>query len=137
MPVVDGLRVVRSPIQGYGVIATRPFGAGAVVAEVEGVVWRAGEAVDDRYSLEIEPGLFLDMVDQTRFVNHSCEPNVTLRKGVVEGEPWARLVALRDLRPGEELTYDYAFSEQYAEPCRCGSASCCGRIVDRAPTGDR
>ncbi len=131
MPHLDGLRVVRSSIHGYGVVATRPRAAGEVLAEVDGVAWREGEAVDDTYSLAIAPGVYFDMVDQTRWINHSCDPNASVRKGVdAGGRPWASIVALRDLAVGEELAYDYAFPPELAQPCSCGSPRCRGRIVD-------
>ena len=57
------------------------------------------------------------------FVNHSCDPNCGLRfleTGIV-------LTAIRPILPNEEITFDYA-STQNAYPCRflceCGSKSC-------------
>jgi SET domain-containing protein len=129
MPLLHGLVVVRSGIHGYGVAATRPWAVGEVLADVDGVVWRQGEAVDDRYSLFIAPGLFFDMVDQTRWINHSCAPNAGVEKGVEpDGRVWARLVARRPLAVGDEVTYDYAFPDELAEPCTCGAATCRGQI---------
>ena len=126
-----GLQVIRSSIDGYGVIAERPFAEDEIVAEVDGVAWREGDGVDDRYSLKIMDGLYFDMVDQTRWINHSCDPNCDVDMGVdQDGQPWARIVALRHIRKGEEITYDYAFPAHLAEPCRCGSANCRGAIVD-------
>ena len=126
-----GLQVIRSSIDGYGVIAERPFAEDEIVAEVDGVAWREGDGVDDRYSLKIMDGLYFDMVDQTRWINHSCDPNCDVDMGVdQDGQPWARIVALRPIRKGEEITYDYAFPAHLAEPCRCGSANCRGAIVD-------
>lgn len=131
MPHLTGLRVVRSSIDGYGVIATRPFAAGELLADVDGVAWRDGDGVDDRYSLWIEDGLYFDMVDQTRWINHSCDPNAGLETGVTaDGEVWAKIVALRPIVVGEELNYDYAFPAHLAEPCRCGSSRCRGQIID-------
>ena len=131
MPHLSGLRVVRSAIDGYGVITTRPFAAGEVIAEVDGVAWREGEAVDDRYSLWIEDGLYFDMVDQTRWINHSCDPNAELDTAVSEsGEVSARIVAKRAIPAGQEIAYDYAFPVHLAEPCRCGSPLCRGQIID-------
>lgn len=125
------LCVVRSPIHGYGVIAKRDFRAGQTIAGVEGIVWRAPEKRDDTYSLLIRPGLFLDLVDETRWINHSCDPNASIKSGVgVLGDVWARLVAKRAVRADEELTYDYAFPRELAVPCRCGAANCRGLIVD-------
>ena len=68
-----------------------------------------------------------------RFLNHSCEPNCApiVERGRVYIE------AARDIRPGEELTYEYAFrregsadeekEERYA--CRCGARRCRGTLL--------
>lgn len=131
MPLIPGLQVVRSAIDGYGVIAKRPFAADELIAEVDGIAWHASEDVDDRYSLKITDDILFDMVDQTRWINHSCDPNAGVEVGLDEsGKPWARIVALRDIRVGEEIAYDYAFPAELAEPCRCGAANCRGRIID-------
>jgi hypothetical protein len=142
MPRISGLKVIRSPIDGYGVVATRPFAAGELVADVDGVAWRDGDGVDDRYSLFIDEGLYFDMVDQTRWINHSCDPNAGLDVGVrpEDGAVWARILARRPIAVGEEISYDYAFPAHLAEPCRCGSPRCRGQIIDEdelAAGGDR
>jgi hypothetical protein len=132
MARIPGLRVVQSKVAGYGVVATRTFKQGAVIADVEGVLWRAGERHDDTHSLILEPGVFFDMVDQTRWLNHSCEPNVVVEAGITRrGNGWAQLQALRLIRPGEELCFDYALPPELKEPCRCGTRSCRGWIVER------
>ena len=56
--------------------------------------------------------------------NHSCEANT--------GYVGLNVVALREIRPGEELTLDYsALINEEGEPfdCRCGASSCRGRVV--------
>lgn len=62
-----------------------------------------------------------------RRINHSCAPNCETQN--VRGHIW--VVALRDVAPGEELTYDYGFdySEWQDHPCRCGAKDCVGFIV--------
>jgi uncharacterized protein len=133
MPPIPGLRVVISGIHGYGVIATRDFAPGELVTEVEGIVWSAERAdLDDRYSLWLDGDWYFDMVDQTRWINHSCAPNCEIEGGVEPdgGAPWARVVAIRAIRAGEEVTYDYAFDAELAEPCACGVATCRGWIVE-------
>jgi SET domain-containing protein len=64
-----------------------------------------------------------------RLINHSCEPNC---------EAWMTgkrifIHALRDIKEGEELTFDYGFDvECYEEhPCLCGRDGCVGYIVSR------
>lgn len=51
--------------------------------------------------------------------NHSCEPNCGMHGEIT-------FVAIRDIKPGEELTIDYAFidNEDYSFECHCGSSQC-------------
>jgi SET domain-containing protein len=131
MPKAPGIRVVRSAIHGYGVVALKAFAEGEKIADIDGVTWREGEDVDDRYSLWVEDGLYYDMVDQTRFINHSCDPNAYVDTGLMDdGHAWAVIIALRPIAIGEELSYDYAFPANLAEPCRCQSPNCRGLIID-------
>jgi hypothetical protein len=62
-----------------------------------------------------------------RLLNHSCAPNC--EAVLDEGRIW--IIALRDIRPGEELTFNYGYDlENYREhPCRCGAVECAGYIV--------
>ncbi len=130
MPQISGLRVVRSSLHGYGLVALRDFKEGDMMAEIEGVAWRNDEDWDDRYTLRITDAVSFDMVDQTRWINHSCAANAEIDLGVDErGEPWAKLYAWRDIAAGEEITYDYEFPAALAEPCSCGSPQCRGWIV--------
>jgi len=63
-----------------------------------------------------------------RLINHSCQPNCEVAgKGL---KLW--IFALRDIKKGEELSYDYGFGydENYKDfPCKCGSKNCVGYIV--------
>jgi hypothetical protein len=80
--------------------------------------------------------VFFDMVDQTRWMNHSCEPNVIVEAGVTRaGTGWAQLQALRDIAAGEELFFDYALPVELKEPCACGAARCRGWIVEDTTEG--
>jgi SET domain-containing protein len=57
-------------------------------------------------------GLIIDATKGSicRFVNHSCDPNCTIEKWYVDGEPRMALFAgSRGISTGEELTYDYKF----------------------------
>lgn len=134
-----------SPIEGLGAFATRPIRRGARLIEYRGERISTSEA-DGRYEggAASNPRVLLFTVDErtvidggvhgneARFINHSCDPNcesVTRARRV-----W--VYALRDIEPGEELTYDYNLTgdeddpvAQAAEyPCRCGSAACRGTM---------
>jgi hypothetical protein len=142
MPLLDGLKVVLSSIHGYGVITTREFKAGELVCYGDGVLYRDDEDFDDTYALVLpgeDSGLgeqfFWDLADQTRWFNHSCDPNTEVRSKWDHEANTVRAwwVALRDIPVGEEITYDYAFVGDVAEPCSCGAATCRGLIVDPDP----
>jgi hypothetical protein len=147
MPLLPGLRVTRSSIHGYGVVTTRRFAQGEIVVYGEGVTYRADDDFDDTYALVLPgwgpdgdddpdaPEVYFDLVDQTRWINHACEPNTEIdsRFDHERGQLLAWWVATRDIEPGEELTYDYAFIGALAEPCACGTAACRGLIVDHDP----
>jgi SET domain-containing protein len=65
--------------------------------------------------------------NMARFINHSCAPNCESR--IVRNRVW--LYALRSIRTGEELTYNYGYEldDTDAKPCRCGAAACVGYMV--------
>lgn len=141
MPLLDGLRVVRSSIHGYGVVTTRPFTAGELVCFGDGVLYDEDADFDDTYALILpvdddDPDgtqVFWDLADQTRWFNHSCEPSAEVLTRYADGTVRAWWVALRDLAVGEEITYDYGFAAECAEPCLCGAPTCRGVIVDDDP----
>lgn len=53
------------------------------------------------------------------FLNHSCNPNVGVRGEIT-------FVAMRDIKIGEELTIDYAMTDNeiYKIKCNCGQKNC-------------
>jgi len=66
-----------------------------------------------------------------RFINHSCSPNLTIKR-VVQRRKWGNtatevrfhapcLFALREIRVGEELTWDYGVNKP--RPCFCSSCA--------------
>ncbi|KAI9199935.1 hypothetical protein LWI28_000551 [Acer negundo] len=66
-----------------------------------------------------------------RFINHSCDPNCRTEKWMVNGEICIGLFALRDIKEGEELTFDYNYVRVFgaaAKKCHCGSSQCRGYI---------
>ena len=59
------------------------------------------------------------------FINHSCAPNCGMSGAT-------NIVAMRDIEPGEVLSYDYACSDgtDYDEfECGCGAARCRGKVT--------
>ena len=58
------------------------------------------------------------------FTNHSCHPNIGVQGQIV-------FVALREIAAGEELTHDWATTDDddYALECRCGAPACRGTVT--------
>ncbi|KAL4310218.1 hypothetical protein GQ457_01G028220 [Hibiscus cannabinus] len=66
-----------------------------------------------------------------RFINHSCDPNCRTEKWMVNGEICIGLFALRNIKKGEEVTFDYNYVRVFgaaAKKCHCGSPHCRGYI---------
>lgn len=63
------------------------------------------------------------------YINHSCDPN----SGLIIDETSVILVALREVSPGEEITFDYSTTmdeDDWELVCDCGSPICRGTIRD-------
>ncbi len=117
----------RSKIQGWGVFATRG------IAKNTKIVHYAGEKITNKESLRREARYLkkgriwcfklnrLYVRDAAvggniaRYINHSCSPNCYTQ--IVGDTIWIR--AARNIRKGEELTYDYATDGVGSLPCRC------------------
>ena len=85
-------------------------------------------AISQRYSVQVEEDLYLVTTrppEPADMVNHCCDPNAGLSGQIA-------LVALRDIRPGEEVCFDYAMTDgtPYDEfNCACGAPHCRGRVT--------
>ncbi|HLS82290.1 MAG TPA: SET domain-containing protein-lysine N-methyltransferase [Steroidobacter sp.] len=139
-----------SPIHGRGVYALAPIRKGARIMEYIGERISHAEA-DRRYANKGEDDghtfLFIasnrTVIDagrggnDARFVNHSCQPNC---ETVIE-DGRVFIDAIRNIKPGEELGYDYQLTwESTDDPrelalyaCRCGAKRCRGTMLDREP----
>ncbi|KAL3513728.1 hypothetical protein ACH5RR_026445 [Cinchona calisaya] len=66
-----------------------------------------------------------------RFINHSCDPNCRTEKWMINGEVCIGIFALRNIKKGEEVTFDYNYVRVFgaaAKKCICGSSQCRGYI---------
>ena len=142
----DRLTLGRSAIHGYGLVAKRPHAAGELICEYVGEVVRevvADFRERDVFDVENERGsTFIFALDErerwridatragslARLANHSCEPNARAERVRRDGASRVCLFAMREIAPGEEITYDYELDASEALPCRCGSRRCRGFI---------
>ena len=78
--------------------------------------------------------------NDARWINHSCSPNCEAILDENEDDPKRSRVfieAIRAIKPGEELTYDYGITlaERHTPrlkkiwACRCGSRNCTGTML--------
>lgn len=139
-----GLERFMTDNKGWGIKSKYSIKQGTYILEYVGEVVNEKEFkermrtlyVNDihHYCLNLDGGLVIDghrMGSDCRFVNHSCSPNCEMQKWSVNGLFRMALFALRDIKPCEELTYDYNFSlfnPSEGQPCRCDTPQCRGVI---------
>lgn len=133
------VRVGRSGVHGRGVFAARDLPKGTCVMEYKGerLSKREGNRRTDAqwakgrvYTFELSRRVDLDGSPRwnvARLANFSCDPNCESEN---DGGRHIWIKALRDIKAGEEITYDYNFPLVEPPPvCRCGAAACRGYIV--------
>lgn len=152
-PAARNLILRRSSIHGNGVFAARDLPKGKRLVQYRGLL-RPHDEVDQCYGGDVDSGhTFLFTLNAhyvidanirgniARWLNFSCEPNC--EAVLVEdphGDPAKDRVfidALRDIRAGEELTYDYGITLDTPHTsrmkkiwaCRCGSPQCAGTML--------
>lgn len=141
--------VRRSPRHGRGVYATRVIAAGTRIIEYTGELISEAEGErryptlpdgqeepEHTYLLTLDEHRVIDANvggNAARFINHSCEPNC---EPIAYGDHmW--IVAVREIKPGEELAYDYAIEldERHTParkrrfPCHCNARRCRGSLL--------
>ncbi len=123
---------VRRCALGKGVFACRRFRRHQIIGQVEGSLRRERQSAGE-HLIDAGSGLCLDPYPPFRFLNHSCRPNAELvvSQARAGGLPETFVVALRELRVGEELLIDYAWEADLVERCFCGEDACRGWIVSR------
>jgi uncharacterized protein len=132
-------KVKKSNIDNKGLYATQDVKAGTIIIHYKGkLITKKETERNPKYDNEKAIYLFnlnnrYDMdgdfkYNTARLINHSCNPNCEVDgKGL---KLW--IFALRDIKKGEEFSYDYGFGydENYKDyVCKCGSSNCCGYIV--------
>ena len=141
-----------SGIHRHGVFAKKDIPKGTRIAEYVGikVPKEIGTMIetetfnrykDDKenhaatYMFEIDENWDLDgdiPDNDPKYINHSCDPNCEV--DIIEGRIW--IDSIKDIKKGEEITYNYGFeiSEKNPHdfkhhPCKCGSKNCVGYIL--------
>ena len=136
----------RSGVHGKGVFAVQDIAEGDVVIEYVGEIVSWDEAQERHphdpkdpnhtFYFHIDEDRVIDAKyggNSSRWINHACEPNCVAD----EDEGRVFIKALRNIRAGEELNYDYGLiiDERYTPklkaeyPCWCGAKSCRGTLL--------
>jgi hypothetical protein len=130
-----------SATQGCGICAKADIRKGERLAIFGGKVM----LIDDMYQLPREMQSYTMQIEErfvlgpagpvsedTDFFNHSCDPNSGFSGQIF-------LVAMRDIKAGEEITFDYAMTVSesvgsdmvFSLKCSCGSPLCRGTITEQ------
>ena len=126
-----------SPIHGKGLFAKIAIAQGEIVAVKGGYILNAQEqAVIEQelgpVEIQLTEDLFIAPVRKEDrdggmlYSNHSCDPNIAIQGQII-------FVTMRDIDPGEELTHDWATTDDldYEMECKCGSSKCRGTITGK------
>ena len=141
-PKLPSVIVRSSAIHAAGVYALEPIGKGSQVLEYTGERI-SKDLADDLYEHRDITYLFgvgdrndvIDGYGTAMFVNHSCDPNCETEEDE-DGHVW--IMALRDIEPGEELTYDYCLYDGDGDaPCFCGNKKCRRTMYAKPPRKKR
>lgn len=153
------LRWFHSGKKGYGLQLQEDVTEGRFLTEYVGEVlditsyesrqrYYASKGQKHFYFMALNGGEVIDACTKGnlgRFINHSCSPNCRTEKWMVNGEVCIGIFALRNIKKGEELTFDYNYvrvSGAAPQKCFCGTAKCRGylggdvSIVDTIITQD-
>ncbi|MGC8549899.1 MAG: SET domain-containing protein [Acidobacteriaceae bacterium] len=128
-----GLIIRSSSIHAAGCYTTTPIRKGTHIVEYTGPRI-SKDLADQKYQDSPTTYLFgvgdgeqvIDGHGTAMFINHSCDPNCETDE--FDGRVW--ICAIRDIAPGEELTYDYHLydGDEDEARCNCGAASCRGTM---------
>lgn len=131
----DFHEVRASGIHGMGIFARRDIPQGSYIIEYLGERVSKAESLRRRKQGNFFVFIVTDQFDldgavewnPARFINHSCTPNCDAQ--MEEEHIW--IIARRDIRAGEELSFNYGYDLQDYEDhlCRCGSPECLGFMV--------
>ena len=123
---------IGSVMDGFGIAAVEPIEALEVIAVWGGhLVSRSeldqmpGNLARNSVQVGIDRYLVPRRLSSGDHVNHSCQPNAGIRG-------MGTLIAMRAIRPGEEITYDYAMTDDsdYDQfSCLCGAETCRGQVT--------
>jgi len=136
---VKSYKIKNSKIDNKGLYANRDIKDRTKIIEYKGKILTKKQ-VEENPKFDNEKAIYLFNINKkydldgdykyniARLINHSCDPNCEVFGTGLK--VW--VYAIRDIKKGEELTYDYGFGydEDYKDfPCKCKSKNCVGYIV--------
>jgi SET domain-containing protein len=136
-----GLIIRCSPIHRQGCFTTTPIRKGMRIIEYTGERISNREG-DKRYEGREITYLFglsggkrlIDGDGIAALINHSCRPNCEAEE--IRGRVW--ITAIRGIRAGEELTYDYNLYDGEGDiACHCGAGACRGSLYSEQEIAKR
>ncbi len=121
--------VKNSEIQGRGVYATEDIKKGGTVLQIDDshIVTDPSTLTEEQNEYDCDylaNGKVILMQEPEKFINHSCGPTTYVK--TLNGIRY--VLAMRDIKEGEEITYDYSINgyNDGTFECHCRSSICRG-----------
>ena len=139
----DNIEIKETPKYGKGVFSNKNIKKGEKIIVMGGYIFDIKSEnnlnsfncdkpieISEEFSFSPTIKSDIDLMPQ-HYINHSCNPNVGFKGQVF-------IVAKRDIKKGEEITYDYSMvmcsnpksNSYFTFKCLCGSKNCRGTVTE-------
>ena len=135
-------RIIKQPMKtevfdtydkGYGLRAAELIGKNKFIIEYVGQIINEKQLREKimkkraKFIMDIKNGMYIDaekMGNNSRYINHACDPNAFAKISRIDGLPRILITALKDIKKGQEITFSYGTDYSFGlDKCRCNSCS--------------
>lgn len=130
--------IKKSYIKGQGLFASQNIKKGELLSYADlskqksYIPEEIGKMLNNDHADYVGRGRYVISFHPYSYMNHSCNPNIVIKHNSIAK---SEIVAMRDIKKGEELTYDFGVNamDQFGKnlwvmDCTCGSKNCRKKI---------
>ncbi|KAF0693607.1 Aste57867_15472 [Aphanomyces stellatus] len=106
-------------------IAARDIAVNELIGSARGTIY----PTPTRFTIQMAHDKHVEVFGGLEYANHSCNPNASFVMS--ESDPIVKLVAIKPITKGQDITFDYNTTEWDMDEkfnCQCGDAACRGHV---------